>query len=111
MAAMRKMDADLMSPSCCEAAFDLRRVDFEHTLDAIPGYRGFALPFSEHRHLFAVCAAAADIAGDFASMRCRHTPNEGGVSAFNPACGKIARQRLVRRLGLCDNHQAAGVLV
>ena len=111
VAEMGEMNPDLVGPTRGQAAFDLRRVDVERSLDPIPGDRRFSSSFRNDRHLFAVHAAAPDVAGDLAHGRGRHTPDKGGVRAIDPACGKIARQRVVRRLGFGDDHQAAGALV
>jgi len=108
---MGEMNPDLVGPTRGEAAFDLRRMGAETALHPIAGDRRFASFLSDHRHLFTVCAAAANIAGDLACGHCRHTPDEGGISAIDPACGKIARQRVVGRLGLGDDDKAAGALV
>src|ERR1700730_18276175 len=111
VAEMGEMNPDLVGAARSQAAFDLRRMDAVCTLDPITGERRFSPSFRDARYLFAVHAAAADVAGDLARRHGRHTPDKGGVSAIDPACGKIARQRTVRHLGLGDYHEAAGVLV
>ena len=49
-----------------EAAFDQRRLGRKRALDPITGHRRLSAPFADHRHLFAVGRAAADVAGDLA---------------------------------------------
>ena len=111
VAEMGEMNPDLMGAARGEAAFDLRRMAVERALHPITGHRRFASFLPDDRHLFTVGAAAANVASDLACGRGRHTPDEGGVRAIDAACGKIARQCMVRLLCLGDDHQAAGVLV
>lgn len=108
---MGKVNPDLMGAPGGEAAFDERCCGLERPLDAIAGQRRPPPSFADDRHLFAVCRAAADIAGDLAGGWRRHAPNKGGIGAVDPAQREIARQRPMRALGLGDDHQPAGVLV
>ena len=80
-------------------------------LEAIAGDRRLASPAADDGHLLAVRRMAADVAHDLAAGRLRHAPNKGGISAIDAALSKIARQRLMRRLGLGDDDQPACVLV
>src|SRR6185312_14126740 len=72
VAALREVNPDLVRPPGCEPAFDLRRAATEIALDAIAGEGRLAVPGADHRHLFPIARAAADIALDLARRRHRH---------------------------------------
>src|SRR5437762_478546 len=91
MTEMGEMNPDLVGPTRSQAALELRRMDFEHTLDPVPGDRRFPLFICDDGHLFAVHSAAADVTDDLARRHGRHTPNKGGIGAIDAPCGKIAR--------------------
>src|ERR1700730_5044683 len=111
MAPMGKMNPDLMRSAGGQTAFETGRLRVKRMLDAITRNRRFAPAFPDHGHLLAVGGAAADVAGDLAAARSRHTPHERRIGPVDPPLGKVARQSLVGGLGLGDNHQPAGVLV
>ena len=111
VAAMGEMHPDLMGPAGGQTAFEERRLRVERALDTIARDRGFSPALPDNRHLLAVDGAAADIAGDLAGGRDRHTPDKGGIGTIDPARSKVARQCMMRGLGLGDDHQPARVLV
>jgi hypothetical protein len=111
MAPVGKMNPNLMRSAGGQTAFEAGCLRVKRLLDAIARVRRFAPAFPDDGHLFAVGGAAADVAGDLAAARSRHTPHERRIGPVDPAQGKVARQRLVGGLGLGDDHQPAGVLV
>src|SRR5215472_12697284 len=111
VAAMSEMDTDLMGSAGGEAALDERRLRAERAFDPIARDRGFSPALSDDCHLLAVCRAAANIADDLSGGWGRHAPYQRGIGTLDPAQGKVARQRMMGRLRLGDDHQPAGVLV
>src|SRR6266436_2026250 len=111
MAPMGKMNPDLMRSAGGQTAFEAGRLRVKRMLDAIARVRRFAPAFPDDSHLLAVGGAAADVTGDLASARSRHTPHERRIGPVDSALGKVDRQGLVGSFGLGDDHQPAGVLV
>jgi hypothetical protein len=91
VAAMGKMNPDLVGSAGGQTAFEAGRLRVKRMLDAIAGNRRLAPAFPDDGHLLAVGGAAADVAGDLAAARSRHTPHERRIGPVDPALGKVER--------------------
>ena len=111
MAQMGEMNPDLMGPTRGQTALNPSRIGLICALDLIASDRWFSLVLTDDGHFLAVYGAATDITSDLAGGWDGYPPDEGSVGARNLACGKIARQRLVRRLGFRGDHDPARILV
>ena len=108
---MGEVHPDLMRSAGGKTAFDEGRLRVKRALDTIMSDRGLSPAFPDDGHLLAVDGAAADIAGDLSSERGWHAPNNCGIGTVYPVQHKVARECVMRGLGLGDNHQPARVLV
>ena len=71
----------------------------------------FAATFSDDRHLLPVGRRAGERAGDGAGGGHRRAGDDRDIDALDAVRGELARQRLVRRIGLGDDEQSRRVLV
>src|ERR1700730_9381368 len=69
VAAMGKMNPDLMRSAGGQTAFEAGSLRVKRMLDAIAGNCRLAPAFRDDGHLLAVGGAAADVAGDLAAAR------------------------------------------
>src|SRR6266478_680310 len=88
MAPMGKMNPDLMRSAGSQTAFEAGRLRVKRMLDAIAGNRRPAPAFADDGHLLAVGGAAADVAGDLAAARSRHTPHKRRIGPVDPELGR-----------------------
>ena len=108
---MREMHPDLMRSAGAKTALDECRLRVKRPLDTIVGDRRLSPAFPNNSHFLAVRGAAADVAGDLSGERGWHTPNNCGIGTVDSAQPKVARECVMRGLGLGDDHQPARVLV
>ena len=123
VANMRHVHADLMGPAGFQrATHERRRCQPGRKPTARVARRRLvarggmaAVNVANHGHACAVMQFAADGALDAAGVGFRHAPHQRRIAPLQTAVGamgrELPRQALVRRIGLGDDHQPAGILV
>ena len=73
--------------------------------------RTYGFDANDNRLNKATAPAAADGAGNLALAGQRRAPDQGGIDPLYGTRGELLDQRMMGRVGLSSDHQAAGVLV